>query len=70
MRTSPQRTAGRGKSQRNLSGQRRLHGVFWGVCASVLLLSAEVHAQVSPPNIIVVMGDDIGWANIGSTIKE
>jgi arylsulfatase A-like enzyme len=65
MRTSPQRTAGRGKSQRNLSGQRRLHGVFWGVCAAVLLLSAEVHAQVSPPNIIVVMGDDIGWANIG-----
>jgi hypothetical protein len=27
MRTSPQRTAGRGKSLRNLSGQRRLHGV-------------------------------------------
>ena len=65
MQTSPQRTAGRGKSQRNLSGQRRLHGVFWGVGAAVLLLSAEVHAQVSPPNIIVVMGDDIGWANIG-----
>ena len=26
---------------------------------------AEVHAQTPPPNIIVVMGDDIGWANIG-----
>ena len=65
MRTSSQRTARRGKSQRNLSGERRLHGVFWGLGAAVLLLSAEVHAQVSPPNIIVVMGDDIGWANIG-----
>ena len=65
MRTSPQRTAGTGKTQRNLSGQRRLHRVFWGVGAAVLLLSAEVHAQTPPPNIIVVMGDDIGWANIG-----
>jgi arylsulfatase A-like enzyme len=65
MRTSSQRTARRGKSQRNLSGERRLHGVFWGLGAAVLLLSAEVHAQTPPPNIIVVMGDDIGWANIG-----
>ena len=36
-----------------------------GVSAAVLLLNAEVHAQTAPPNIIVVMGDDIGWANIG-----
>jgi arylsulfatase A-like enzyme len=56
------RTAGKGKPQRNLS---RLQRVFWGVGAVVLLFSAEVHAQTAPPNIIVVMGDDIGWANIG-----
>ena len=65
MQTLPERTTEIGKIQRNLSGQQRLRRVFLGVSAAVLLLSAEVHAQTAPPNIIVVMGDDIGWANIG-----
>ena len=65
MQTLPERTTEIGKTQRNLSGQQRLHRVFLGVSAAVLLLNAEVHAQTAPPNIIVVMGDDIGWANIG-----
>ena len=30
----------------------------------MLPLSAGLHAQ-TPPNIIVIMGDDIGWSNIG-----
>jgi hypothetical protein len=32
----------------------------------VLPLNAGLHAQMPPPNIIVVMGDDIGWSNIGA----
>jgi hypothetical protein len=33
---------------------------------AVLPLNAGLHAQMPPPNIIVVMGDDIGWSNIGA----
>jgi arylsulfatase len=39
--------------------------MLWGAALVVLPLSAGLHAQAPPPNIIVVMGDDIGWSNIG-----
>ena len=32
---------------------------------AALPLGAGLHAQTPPPNIIVIMGDDIGWSNIG-----
>jgi len=41
-----------------------LRGMLWGTVFAVLPLSAGPHAQ-TPPNIIVIMGDDIGWSNIG-----
>ncbi|HMD64424.1 MAG TPA: sulfatase-like hydrolase/transferase, partial [Stellaceae bacterium] len=41
-----------------------LRGMLWGAALAVLPLSAGLHAQ-TPPNIIVIMGDDIGWSNIG-----
>ena len=36
-----------------------------GAALAVLPLGAGLHAQTPPPNIIVIMGDDIGWSNIG-----
>ena len=42
-----------------------LRGMLWGAALAMLPLSAGLHAQTPPPNIIVVMGDDIGWSNIG-----
>jgi hypothetical protein len=41
-------------------------GMLWGMALAVLPLGAGVHAQTPQPNIIVVMGDDIGWSNIGA----
>src|SRR5579862_2394859 len=32
---------------------------------ALLLLAMTVSAQTKQPNIIVIMGDDIGWSNIG-----
>ena len=42
-----------------------LRGMLWGAALAMLPLSAGLHAQMPRPNIIVVMGDDIGWSNIG-----
>ena len=42
-----------------------LRGMLWGAALAMLPLSAGLHAQTPPPSIIVVMGDDIGWSNIG-----
>jgi arylsulfatase len=39
--------------------------LLWAAALAVLPISAEVRAQAAPPNIIVIMGDDIGWSNIG-----
>ena len=39
---------------------------FLGAMASTLALTAPTLAQdAPPPNILVIMGDDIGWSNIG-----
>jgi arylsulfatase A-like enzyme len=43
----------------------KLHGMLLGAALAVLPLGAGLHAQAPPPNIIVIMGDDIGWSNIG-----
>jgi hypothetical protein len=41
-------------------------GMLWGAVLAMLPLGVGLHAQTPPPpNIIVVMGDDIGWSNIG-----
>src|SRR5579862_3022187 len=37
---------------------------FCGVMA--LSASARAQAQAKPPNIIMIMGDDVGWFNIGA----
>ena len=55
----------------NISGERpsgvkrRLLAGVLGVMASGLPLAAPAFAQDAPPNILVIMGDDIGWSNIG-----
>src|SRR5262249_6568737 len=36
-----------------------------GIALAALPLDAGLHAQTQPPNIVVIMGDDIGWSNIG-----
>jgi Sulfatase len=36
-----------------------------GAAIALLPPSLVVHAQTPQPNVIVVMGDDVGWANIG-----
>jgi arylsulfatase A-like enzyme len=43
----------------------KIVGMLCGAALAVLPLSAEVRAQATPPNVIVIMGDDIGWSNIG-----
>jgi len=37
----------------------------WFACLSVLLAALPLNAQ-KRPNIVVIMGDDIGWSNIGA----
>ena len=32
----------------------------------LIVVPALAQAQGKPPNIITIMGDDIGWANIGA----
>ena len=44
----------------------QLRGLLWGMLLVLLPLGGGAHAQTPKPNIIVVMGDDIGWANIGA----
>ena len=43
----------------------KLLGVLLGAALAMLPIGAGLHAQPQQPNIIVIMGDDIGWANIG-----
>ena len=48
--------------------RRLLLGLFT-TCIAVLAASAPASAQqpqAKPPNILVIMGDDIGWFNIGA----
>jgi arylsulfatase A-like enzyme len=44
----------------------KLLGMLLVAALAALPIGGGAHAQTSPPNIIVVMGDDIGWANIGA----
>jgi arylsulfatase A-like enzyme len=43
----------------------KLREILLGAALAVLSTGAGLHAQTPPPNIIVIMGDDIGWSNIG-----
>jgi arylsulfatase len=43
----------------------KLGAMLLGVVLAMLPIGAGPHAQPQQPNIIVIMGDDIGWANIG-----
>jgi arylsulfatase A-like enzyme len=43
----------------------KLLGMLCGAALAVLPLGVGVKAQTTQPNMIVIMGDDIGWANIG-----
>jgi hypothetical protein len=40
---------------------------YWKLCLLLVigltLPSVSLHAQVKKPNILVIMGDDIGWYN-------
>ena len=43
----------------------KLAAMLSGLVLAMLPIGAGLHAQPQQPNIIVIMGDDIGWANIG-----
>jgi arylsulfatase A-like enzyme len=43
----------------------KLAAMLLGLALAMLPIRAGLHAQPQQPNIIVIMGDDIGWANIG-----
>jgi arylsulfatase len=43
----------------------KLQAMLLGMALAVLPIGAGLRAQAPPPNIVVIMGDDIGWANIG-----
>jgi arylsulfatase A-like enzyme len=44
----------------------KLRKLLLGAVLAALPIGAGLHAQTPPPNIIVVMGDDVGWSNIGA----
>ena len=41
------------------------YGMLLAAAIAISPLGGGLHAQGSPPNIVVIMGDDIGWSNIG-----
>src|SRR5438128_475467 len=46
---------------------RKLAGVAMaGLLGSTLLTPQPVAAQPKKPNILVIMGDDVGWFNVGA----
>ena len=54
-----------------IKGRRFVASMVAGVAASASLLAlgglvAPAQAQEKKPNIVVIMGDDIGWFNIGA----
>ena len=61
----------------NNSGQRRQkmkqrRRITITVLAGILTILAWIASPVAAqdkPNIVVIMGDDIGWSNIGDVIK-
>jgi arylsulfatase A-like enzyme len=48
----------------------RMRQSFWlgllALFASVMVASAQAQAPARQPNILVIMGDDVGWYNIGA----
>ena len=38
----------------------------WRCCALVVLLALAGTARATPPNILVIFGDDIGYMNVSS----
>jgi arylsulfatase A-like enzyme len=59
------------KPRRHAPGRPIFQSVFGGIAASILLAAAPgpagtTVAQAAKPNIIFIMGDDIGWFNIGA----
>jgi arylsulfatase len=45
---------------------RRAIGVAVSLCLLGLVSSASGSAQEKKPNILVIMGDDVGWFNVGA----
>ena len=56
-------TSPRARIEAGASFGARLRRLALGMATSMLPFAAM--AQEAPPNIIVIMGDDIGWSNIG-----
>jgi hypothetical protein len=59
------------KPRRHAPGRPIFQSVFGGIAASILFAAAPgpagtTVAQAAKPNIIFIMGDDIGWFNIGA----
>ncbi len=54
-----------GKTERNRLTCARLVGVTAIVSIATVLSPGSLQAQQQQPNIIFIMGDDIGWSNIG-----
>ena len=54
-----------GKAARNRLSFAQLIGATAIVSIATMLNPSSLQAQQQQPNIIVIMGDDIGWNNIG-----
>jgi arylsulfatase len=48
------------------SCRRLIGGLAVGLCLVAATLIATAEAQPQKPNILVIMGDDVGWFNIGA----
>src|SRR5215813_8151755 len=44
----------------------KVGSMFLAFIATFVLLTGSVQAQPKKPNILVIMGDDVGWFNIGA----
>src|SRR5689334_10657136 len=53
---------GRRRKMRNLC----FHWQWWRIAAMLAIVPATLLAQAKKPNIVFIMGDDIGWSNIGA----
>jgi hypothetical protein len=46
--------------------KKQYFAVVLSICAIMNLTLAPVICAADKPNILVIMGDDIGWFNLGS----